>query len=101
MALRMASITTRSMNFRFRLKKIVKPKQTRMKFDLEKLKEPKIAETFQAMIGGKFAPLTILEEENTNIETNNFNNAVTDTVDKYRETNQKSEEARKKPKKNG
>ena len=49
-------------NFRRHLKKIVKPKQVRMKFDLEKLKDPKIAEVFQAMIGGKFAPLTIIEQ---------------------------------------
>ena len=53
-----------------------------MKFALEKLKDPKIAEAFQSMIGGKFAPLTILQEENTDIETlnNTFNNAVTDTA---------------------
>ena len=34
------------MNFRFRLKKIVNLKQTRMKLDLEKLKDPKITEAF-------------------------------------------------------
>ena len=51
------------MNFRLRLKRNVKPKQVRMKFDLEKLEDPNIVEAFQAMIGGKFAPLTILEEE--------------------------------------
>ena len=60
------------MNFRIRLKKIVKPKQVRMKFVLGKLKDPKIAEAFQAMIGGKFVPLTIIEEENTGILTNKF-----------------------------
>ena len=70
------------MNFRLRLKNIVKPKQVRMKFALEKFKDPKIAEAFQAMIGGKFAPLTILEDENTDTETltNNFNNVMTDTA---------------------
>ena len=70
------------MNFRLRLKKIVKPKQVRMKFVLEKLKDTKIAEAFQAMIGGRFAPLTILEEEKNDIEilTNKFNNAMTDTA---------------------
>ena len=69
-------------NFRLRLKMIVKPKQVRIKFALEKLKDPKIAEAFQAMIGGKFAPLTILEEKNTTTETltNKFNNAMTDTA---------------------
>ena len=49
-------------NLRLRLKKIVKPKQTRKKFDLEKLKDHKITEAFQAMIDGKFATLAILEE---------------------------------------
>ena len=38
-------------------KKISKPKHTRLKFDFEKLKDPNVLETFQAMIGGKFAPL--------------------------------------------
>ena len=53
-----------------------------MKFAVEKLKDPKIAEAFQAMIGGKFAPLAILEEENTNVQTltNTFSNAMTDTA---------------------
>ena len=50
-------------NLRLRLKKIVKPMQTRKKFDLEKLKDSKITEAFQTMIGGKCAPLTILEEK--------------------------------------
>ena len=69
-------------NFRLRLKKIIKPKQTSMNFNYKKLKDPKITEAFQALIGGKFTPLTILEEENTDIETltNNFNNVVTDTA---------------------
>ena len=72
------------MNFRLRLKKIVKPKQVRMKFALEKLKDPKITEAFHAMIGGKFAPLTILEEENTDTETltNKFNNTANVTLGK-------------------
>ena len=40
------------MTFRLRLKKISKPKHTRLKFDLEKLKDPNVLETFQAMIVG-------------------------------------------------
>ena len=70
------------MNFRLHLKKIFKPKQVRMNFDLEKFKDPKIAEAFQAMIGGTIAPLTIPEEEKSDIETltNKFNNAMTDTA---------------------
>ena len=47
--------------FHPRLRRISKPKHTRLKFDLEKLKELNVFETFQAMIGGKFAPLTNYE----------------------------------------
>jgi len=47
------------------------PKHTRLKLELEKLKEPNVLETFQTMIGGKFAPLTIMNNEDT------FNTAVT------------------------
>ena len=53
------------MTFRLRLKKISKPKHTRLKFDLEKLKGPNVLETFQAMVGGRFAPLTIMSNEAT------------------------------------
>ena len=62
------------MTFRARLKKkkkikkISKPKHTRLKFDLEKLKDPNVLETFQAMIGGRFAPLTIMSNEDTDID---------------------------------
>ena len=38
------------MTFRLDLKKISKPKHTRLKFDLEKLKDPNVLETFQAML---------------------------------------------------
>ena len=53
------------MTFRLHLKKISKPKHTRLKFDLEKLKDPNVVESFQAMIGGRFAPLTIMSNEDT------------------------------------
>ena len=53
------------MTFRLRLKEFSKPKHTRLKFDLEKLKDPNVLETFQAMIGRKFAPLTIMNNEDT------------------------------------
>ena len=51
------------MTFNLRLKRISKPKHTRLKFGLEKLKDPNVLETFQAMIGGKFTPLTIMDNE--------------------------------------
>ncbi|WP_419620971.1 hypothetical protein, partial [Thiolapillus sp.] len=70
------------MTFRLRLKKISKPKHTRLKFDLEKLKDPNVLETFQAMIGGKFAPLTIMSNNDTDIDSmiTIFNTAVTETA---------------------
>ena len=48
------------------LKKISKQKHTRLKFDFEKLKHPNVLETFQAIIGRKFAPLNIM---NTKMQT--------------------------------
>ena len=52
------------MTFHLCLKKISKPKHTSLKFDHKKLKDPNVLETFQAMIGGNFAPLTIMSNEN-------------------------------------
>ena len=70
------------MTFRLRLKTISKPKHTRLKFDLEKLKDPNVLETFQAMIGRKFAPLTIMSNKDTDIDSTitTFNTAVTETA---------------------
>ena len=65
------------MTFCLRLKKFSKPKHTRLKFDLEN-----VLETFQAMIGGRFAPLTIMSNEDTDIDSmiTTFNTAVTETA---------------------
>ena len=57
------------MTFHFRLKRINKPKHSRLKFDLEKLKDPSVLEIFQAMIDGKFAPLIMRTNENTNMDS--------------------------------
>ena len=79
------------MTFHLRLKRISQPKNTRLKFSLEKLKDPNVLETFQAMIGGKFAPLTIMSDEDTGIDSmiTTFNAAVTETASeilgKYRQ----------------
>ena len=48
------------MTFHLRLIRVSKPKPTRLKFGLEKLKDHDVFETLQAMIGEKFAPLTIM-----------------------------------------
>ena len=45
------------MTFRVRLKKARKSNQPRLRFDLEKLRDPDVACIFQATIGGKFTPL--------------------------------------------
>ena len=52
------------------------------KFDLKKLKDPNVLETFQAMIGGRFAPLTIMSNDDTDIDSmiTTFNTAVTETA---------------------
>ena len=70
------------MTFKLHLKRVKKQGHTRIKFDLEKLKDPTIAEAFQAMIGGKFAALTTLCDDDRDIDmiVNTFNTEVTDTA---------------------
>ena len=57
------------MTFQVRLKKTRKPNHPRLRFDLEKLKGPDVACTFQATIGGKFAPLIGLSDEDMDMDT--------------------------------
>ncbi|KAK3867667.1 hypothetical protein Pcinc_026891, partial [Petrolisthes cinctipes] len=61
-------------------RKVNKPKNTRLRFNLEKLKDPRISEVFQATVGSKFAPLLQLDEDLEAI-TNNFNSVMTETAD--------------------
>ena len=67
------------MTFHLRLKRISKAKHTRLKFDPEKLKDPNVLGTFKAMIGGKYAPLSIMNDEDTDMDSmiTTFNTAVT------------------------
>ena len=67
------------MSFRLRLKKIKMQGSTRIKFDLERLKDPQVADVFQAMIGGKFAPLNLLNAEVDTL-VNSFNKALTESA---------------------
>ena len=64
-------------------------------FDLEKLKDPNVLETFQAMIGGRFAPLTIMSNEDTDIDSMiiTFNTAVTETAGEILSTHYQKEKA--------
>ena len=52
------------------------------KLDLEKLKDPIVLGTFQAMIGGRFAPLTTTSSEDTDTGSmiTTLNTAVTETA---------------------
>ena len=70
------------MTFKLRLQRVKNQGSIRIRFSLEKLKDPNIVEFFQAMIGGKFAPLLALENQGTEIDAliNSFNTAVTETA---------------------
>ena len=70
------------MTFHLRPKRISKPKPTRLKFDLKKLQDPNVLENFQAVIGWRFAPLTIMNNEGADKDsvTTTFNTALTETA---------------------
>ena len=78
-----------------RLKRISKSKQTRLKFDHDKLKDPNVLETLQTMKGEKFAPLTIMDNEDTDLDSmiTTFNTAAIETageiLGKHRQKQQK------------
>ena len=59
-----------------------KPNQPILRFDLEELRNPDVACTFQATIGGKFAPLIGLGDEDMDMDTmiTTYNTAVTDAA---------------------
>ena len=70
------------MTFQVRLKMAREPNQLRLRFDLEKLRNPDVACTFQATIDGKFAPLIGLSDEDMDMDTmiTTYNTAVTDAA---------------------
>ena len=70
------------MIFQTRLKNSRKPTQPRIRFDLEKLNDPTVMNAFQATIGGRFAPLAMLVDEDADLDSmvTHFNKAVTDTA---------------------
>ena len=60
-----------------------KPTQSRLRFDLEKLRNPDGASTYQATIDRKFAPLINLRDDDIDIDsmiTTYYYTAVTDTA---------------------
>ena len=70
------------MTFQTRLKNSRKPTQPRIRFDLEKLNDPTVMSAFRATIGGRFAPLATLVDEDADLDSivTHFNKAVTDTA---------------------
>ena len=68
--------------FRFHLHSVKNQGCIRLRFSLEKLKDPNIAQIFRAITGGKFAPLLTLENQGIVIDDliNSFNTAVTETA---------------------
>ena len=70
------------MTLRIRLKKARKPNQPRLKFNFEKFRHPNVACNFQATIGGNFAPLIGLRDEDMDINTiiSTYNTVVTDAA---------------------
>ena len=70
------------MTFQTRRKNLRKPTQPRIRFDLEKLNDPTVMSAFQATIGGRFASLATLVDEDVDLDSmvTHFNKAVTDTA---------------------
>ena len=67
-------------NFQVHLKMARKPNQPRLRFELEKLRNPDVACTFQATIGGTFAPLIGLSDEDMDTIITTYNTAMTDAA---------------------
>ena len=68
--------------FQTRLNNSRKPTRPRIRFDLEKLNDTTVMSAFQATIGGRFAPLAMLVDEDADLDSmvTHLNKAVTDTA---------------------
>jgi len=65
------------MTLKLKLKAQKKRQSTRIRYDLDKLKNPQILEEFQVTIGGKFGPLLLHENDSVNNLTTKFEQVVT------------------------
>ena len=67
---------------RVRLKKARKSNLPKLRFDLEKLRDLDVACTFQATLGGKFAPFIGQSDKDMDIDTmiTTYNTAVTNAA---------------------
>ena len=70
------------MTFRLHLQRMKNQGNVRIRFRREKLKDPNIADIFRATVGGKFASLLALENQDTTIDAliNSFNTAMIETA---------------------
>ena len=65
---------------KLKLRRQKQPENTRIKFDLDKLRDPQVAAVFQAQLGGKFAALNLLDGSIDDLE-GNFRKTVLDTAE--------------------
>ena len=70
------------LTFKTRLKKSRKPTKPRIRFDVEKRNDPLVINVFKANIDGRFAPLTMLVNEDAELYpiVTEFNKVVPDRV---------------------
>ena len=76
------------LNMKLKLKSTKQTRNTRIKFDLEKLKDPNIHEAFQAEVGGRFAALNIIDCD-INEMTNNLTTVLYESAEKVLGTQRK------------
>ena len=67
------------MTMKLKVKQTLRSHGSRLKFNLEKLKDPEVGDLFEATIGGTFATLNLLEENIDNL-TENIPGAPVDTA---------------------
>ena len=68
------------MSMRIRLKRVSHQEPSRIRFDVDKLKDPEVDAIFQAKIGGKFAVLRLLDQDIDSL-TEEFNEVVRTTAE--------------------
>ncbi len=71
------------MTMKLKLKAHKKEQFVRIKYDVDKLKDPQVLSDFQATIGGKFGPLLLMEDINSNNLTTKFEEVVTNAAVKH------------------
>ena len=80
------------LTMKLKLKKNFKAGQSRIKYDLDKLKDQGVLDIFQAQVGGKFAALTILDKDIDDL-TNDFNEVMKDAAEEVLGKKRKKKQA--------